>query len=277
VRALALVGLAAMGVPVLFVLCFELIDWLLGNAGWSVPDGAATAVSWALAAVLFVPLAWLAFRTVLDGVGLGRRVVRAWAAAHGWATGNAPERFEDRWRSAPFGNPRCRVLDLLRTDRRGTAFSMTYVIDGVPRHVVTTARALDGPAVRLTPRTLSDVVAGAAVGVLDIRTEWAAFDDRWRIESDDRRHASAMLHPRMLERLMQRDVADLDVLFESGDVAVHRPGRTALDHADAMADLVLDLAGLVPAYLMDDNPPLPGGLTPRQLEALHGTRGRGRA
>lgn len=275
VRVLAFVALLVMGLPVLWVLCDELVGALAGAVGADPSGSAVTWLAWGLTVPLFLPLAWLAFRTSLEGVALGRRVVRRWAESHGWSTGAVPEQFEDRWGSPPFGRTRSRVLDLLsRADPHGTVFSMTYVIDDVPRHVVTTARPYDGSPVRLILRTLARaaVAAVGAVASQEVSTEWADFNERWSIASAEPRHALAIVHPRMMERLMLVDDPHLEVLFEGGDVVAHTPGRTDLGRVPPMAELVTDLAELVPAYLLQDAQALPGGATRRQLRHLRRVR-----
>ncbi|CAL8974345.1 hypothetical protein CELL_01764 [Cellulomonas sp. T2.31MG-18] len=274
-RVLALFGLLSMGLPVLWVISDLILGALVGALGGDADGRSVGVLAWVLAVVLFLPLAWLAFRTNLEGVALGRRAVRGWAESRGWSTGAVPELFEDRWESPPFATTRSQVLNLIsRTDGRGTVFSMTYVIDDVPRHVVTTTRPFDGPPVRLVPRTLLRAAVDA-VGAQEISTEWADFNSRWSILSADPRHALAMVHPRVMERLMTVDDPTLEVLFEAGDVVVHRPGRIALSRVSPMAQLVVDLAELVPVYVLDDNPPLPGGATRRQLRQMYRLRPEG--
>lgn len=274
-RVLALFGLLSMGLPVLWVVSDVILGALAGALGGDAGGRTVGGLAWVLAVVLFLPLAWLAFRTNLEGVAVGRRTVRSWAESHGWATGAVAELFEDRWESPPFATTRSQVLNLIgRTDGRGTVFSMTYVIDDVPRHVVTTTRPFDGPPVRLVPRTLLRA-AVEAVGTQEISTEWTDFNSRWTILSADPRHALAMVHPRVMERLMAVGDPTLEVLFEAGDVVVHRPGRTALSRVSPTAELVVDLAELVPGYVLDDNPPLPGGTTRRQLRDMYRLRPEG--
>lgn len=279
VRVLALAALLSMGLPLLWVVSDLVVGALVGAFGGDAESHVVDVVAWVLAGALFLPLAWLAFRTSLEGVALGRRSVRAWAESNGWSngwsSGAVPELFEDRWDSPPFTTRRSQVLNLIsRADVRGAVFSMTYVIDDVPRHVVTTTRPFDGPPVRLVPRTLVRAAVDV-VGVEEISTEWADFNARWSIVSAEPRHALAVVHPRMMERLMAVDDPALEVLFEGGDVVAHRPGRTALGRVLPMARLVVDLAELIPTYLLDDNPPLPGGATRRQLRHMHRVRPEG--
>ena len=252
VRVLGLVALIAFGAPVAFVFTAWLLAGAAGLAGRELTGVGGVLLTAVVTALLVTPLVWFAGRLELEGAGLRRREVRAWAEAHGWSIDGRPGVFEHRWASFPFGGPRGRVLNLIyRSDERGTVHSLTYVADSVPRHVVASELPLDGPSVRLAPRAaLRTTEPGIAL-------EWAAFNERWHVESDRPRYAHAVLHPRMMERLVEPDADGLSVLFEGSDVVVHAPGRTALSRIEPMADLVLDLAALVPAFVGLDNPPRP--------------------
>lgn len=181
-----------------------------------------------------------------------RRQVAQWAEAHGWDTDVARSVLVGRWSSPPFRRLRGRARDAVR---RGPVVSFTYGAGTRARHVVMVSRAMRGPAVSLMPEAPGDRAA-KALGGQDLTVEWAAFNDRWRIESDEPRHAHAVLHPRMMERLMRPDTVGLGVLVEGADVAVHAAGPTELDRIEPMAALVVDLAGLLPAFVVEDNPPL---------------------
>lgn len=200
-----------------------------------------------------------------------RREVARWADAHGWSTDVKRSTLSGRWDSPPFGRAAGQVVRdaLRRSDGRGTVFSFTYR----SRHVVMTERAMLGPGLRLTPEGPGERIA-QVLGGQDITVEWAAFNDRWRIESSQPRYAHAVLHQRMMERLMEPDAEGVSVLVEGPDVVVHAPGRADLGRVEASARLVLDLAALLPRFVVDDHPPVAVG-TRREAKSLRAVRWRG--
>lgn len=271
---LSAVALLVMGLPVLYVLCSIVLVWLSTVFGWSIGGTRAALLACGMAAILLVPMGWLASRVGLEGVAVRPRLLRGWAQAHGWSTDTDVDAFEERWSSPHFGTTRSQVCNLVsRSDQRGMVWSLTYVSDDVPRHVVLAETSPHAHWLRLTPERLVDRAAGASAP-RDLDTEWGAFNDHWRVESDDPRFAYAVLQPRMMERLMAPDTRETSVLFERGDIVVHTPGRTVLERIEPMANLVLDLAALLPGFVVQDNPPLPQGTTRREVMALRADRRR---
>lgn len=201
-----------------------------------------------------------------------RKEVAAWAALHGWQVMRRTVLVLGRWSAAPFaGSAKRRVLDAIRrVEARGTVVSLTHRA-ATDLHAVFTERPMRGPGVLLTPETAADRAA-RAVGAQDIQVESAELNARFRIQAPDGRFAHAVLHPRVMERLLEPDAAGLGVLVEGRDVVVFAPGRADLGRVHAMTNLVLDLADLLPAFVADDHPPLPPGTTRRHLR--DGTVGR---
>jgi hypothetical protein len=78
----------------------------------------------------------------------------------------------------------------------------------------------------------------------------------------------------MMERLMEPDAEGVSVLVEGPDVVVHAPGRADLGRVEALARLVLDLAALLPRFVVDDHPPVAVG-TRREAKSLRAVRWRG--
>ncbi len=142
--------------------------------------------------------------------------------------------------------------------------------------VMTTRPMSLGSAVRLTPEGRR-TRAAEALGGQDVAVEWSELNDRWRVECESSRSAYAVLHQRMMERLMASDTAGTAVLMENADVVVHVPGPTELDRIEPMARLVLAIAALLPRFVVQDNPPLLPGATRRAVMALRAERRRGHA
>jgi hypothetical protein len=201
--------------------------------------------------------------------------VRRWAVAHGWDPDVPASTLVGRWDSAPFDRMAGTATDAMRrADGSATVTSFTY--DALhDRHVVMTTRSMLGPMVSLTGEGPASRAA-EALRSPDIVVEWVAFNDRWRITSDDPKFAHAVLGPRMMERLMALDAEGMSVLVEGADVVVHAPGRTDFGRIEAMARLVLDIAALLPGFVVQDNPPPPQGLTRREVRNLRAERRRAR-
>lgn len=216
-------------------------------------------------AVLVVAL-WLGVSTIAVGAvgtwwhrrltGRRRARMRRWADAHGWAYQPRSSLLSSRWSAR--GIPRARATDVLTcAGPRGEVASLTLgpawgAASG--RHAVMVVGPRRFPTLSLTPMTGRDRVE-RAFGGQDIAVESFAVNERWRARCADQRFAHEVLHPRLLERLDCAGVPGVCLLVQGRDVVVHVPGPTDLAHVLPLADLVLDLVSLLPAYLADDYPP----------------------
>ncbi|GAA3799420.1 hypothetical protein [Cellulomonas soli] len=271
-----LLGVVAVLLTALLVPCV-----LMAHAGISVGVAAVRGVPldepeladpWAIATT-----AVLCATLVLAGVLSARRdrrrrrQVERWAAERGWRTDVARTVLVGRWEAPPFGRGGGVATDAVeRDDERGRIRSFTY--NGLRRrHVVMVERAMRGPGLVLTPERGAQRLA-RRLGGQDVTVEWEDFNARWRIQAGRARFAHAVLHPQVMERLSRPDTDGLSVLVEGADVAVHVPGRTDLGRIESLAQVALDLAELLPAFVVDDHPPLPAGLTRREVQALDSER-----
>ncbi|MCL3859513.1 hypothetical protein [Actinotalea sp. K2] len=205
----------------------------------------------------------LGVTAVAAGVAVSRRNrrrrarTRQWAGAHGWDYQRRSSLLSSRWsaRGIPFS---AHATDVLRrADARGEVASSTIgsgLADWSSRHAVMVVGPRRFPSLTVTPMTFLDRVA-RAVGGQDLTVESYDVNERWRIRCADARFAHDVLSPRLLERLARADLPGLRLLVEERDVVVHAPGPTDLARVELMADLVLDLAALLPTYLPDDYPP----------------------
>ncbi|WP_448630502.1 hypothetical protein [Cellulomonas soli] len=195
-----------------------------------------------------------------------RREVERWAVEHGWHTDVACSVLANRWEAPPVGRGGGVATDALeRDDERGRVRSFTY--SGLRRrHIVMVERAMRGPGLVLTPERGAQRLA-RRLGGQDVAVEWEDFNARWRVRTGRVRFAHAVLHPRVMERLSRPDTDGLSVLVEGADVAVHAPGPTDLARVESMTRVALDLAELLPTFVVDDHPPLPVGLTRREVQA----------
>lgn len=191
-----------------------------------------------------------------------RRVLQDWAADHGWDYEPRSSVLVGRWSAAVFRGASRRAGDVLRT-----------VVDGVPVvsfthggawwrparsvpsgiHVVMTSLPASFPGLAVQPEDRVSRLA-EALGGQDVATESAAFNAHWQVTSIDPRFAHAIVHPRLMERLLAPDARGLGVVLEGRDVVVHAPGATPVDKVDARVQLLLDVVRLLPPHALADRP-----------------------
>ncbi|MCV2394945.1 hypothetical protein OEB99_11555 [Actinotalea sp. M2MS4P-6] len=261
VGGLAASGLIAAGLTTL--LCYGVVRTLVGIArGGAEPrwnDPVLLTVTVAVCIVV-IPLAAVGARRRRLRLAVHQARMRGWAEAHGWAYQPRSRLLSSRW-DAPGTPTSTWVRDVLtRATPRGEVTSLTL---GLGRdwtrwatHAVMVAGPRRFPALHLTPMAVHDRV-DLALGGQDIAVESYQINERWRVRCADLRFAHEVAHPRLLERLDRAAFPGLSLLVEGRDVVVHVPGPTDLVRVEGLAELVLDLADLVPAYLTDDYPPHP--------------------
>jgi hypothetical protein len=107
------------------------------------------------------------------------------------------------------------------------------------------------PRTEVEPQTIvARAETAAAGGDLDI--ELADFNRAWSVRSQDQRVSHALLHPRMVERIMQPDLSGRGIFFENGHLAIvdhviHVP-RLA-EHTASTVEVLRELAALIPSHL----------------------------
>ncbi len=150
---------------------------------------------------------------------------------------------------------------LIEGEQGGTAFAILS-------HSVSTRKSGNYPlvfsvAAAHVPADLPVTVArpqqgweafAAAVGAEDIDTESADFNEKWRVWSVDKRAAHAILHPRVMERLLEDDAGRFAIAWDSNAVMYIMKGTWNVKDIDGILDLLVDLAVHVPAYLVRERP-----------------------
>ena len=143
---------------------------------------------------------------------------------------------------------------------------MTVDFPGARRQVAVVSGPTWYPALSLTRMSPRDrLVTG--LGAQDIEVEAHGINERWRAVSTDERFAHAVLHPRLLERLEASVVPGVCLHVEDRDVVLHCPGPIDLAWVGPLSDLALDVAALMPTFLVEDHPPLPPDVPRRQRRA----------
>lgn len=175
----------------------------------------------------------------------------AWAAANGWrhvrASSVVPRSGRDVLRAVRDGVEVASYETIAAPDLVSESPLLT-------RHAVAATVPGDLPTLIVLPETVIRE-PGAARTARDIQFESAAFNARWRVHCADDRFAHAFCHPRVMERLMRPDADGVSLLVDGRDVVVHAPGPQRLEVLDARAQLAVDLARLVPPYLLEQHPP----------------------
>lgn len=162
-----------------------------------------------------------------------QKALATWAAQVGWTYLGTDPSLVDRWRGAPFGMGHSRRVSELAVGPFGSYRAMSFAYryttgSGKNRtthvfHVATLAMPAWLPGVELTPQGLGARIL-TALGRQDLEFESEDFNQRWRVEARDPRFAHAVLHPRMLERLVRPDAVGLSLRLAGSDVVCWSPG-----------------------------------------------------
>jgi hypothetical protein len=180
-----------------------------------------------------------------------------WAEEHHWEVGGEPESATLPARGVPFalGGERGRVLAAVRGEHQGHDITVLYFAtgnDGRPLTqyftVVAASTGAASPVTVAAPRRGFGRIA-SALGLPELEVESDAFNQRWRVVTADARGSHQILHPRVIDRLLEPDASALPVTWDAGIVLVAREGLTAeTSFLDQSIRLVEDLAVLVPGY-----------------------------
>ncbi|GAA4128092.1 hypothetical protein GCM10022215_39230 [Nocardioides fonticola] len=192
-----------------------------------------------------------------------REALAAYAAGRGWSYTAADPALTRRFAGDPFGRGFGRratnVIRGTHLDRRFTAFDYRYKErhgNGKESRTVTYRYCLTvvelgvwTPGLVVDPENFLERFAGRLFNT-DIELESEDFNRAFRINSPDRRFASAVLHPRMMEHLMRfteiawRFEGDAMLLVEDGEY-----DPTGIDARLGVMDSILDL---VPEFLWQE-------------------------
>lgn len=209
---------------------------------------------------------------VVGGIGAllakGRRdALQAWALENGWTLHGSDRSLVSRWPGQPFrtGSSR-RATEVTSgpatpaSGRRALSFRYSYTThDGGEHgsttthehHVVAVFLPSPLPALDLVPEGLGTKIA-KAFGGQDIQFESADFNRRWRVTGPDLRFAHDVVHPRVMARLLEPDVAGMRFRFVGDALLTWYPGRPRLDTVLWTAARLDEMIDLVPSYVWDD-------------------------
>ena len=193
---------------------------------------------------------------------------RAWAVRNGWTYGQSERALVDISRGQPFnqGSNR-RAIEVLRgTYDSRPALSFTYVWttgSGKNRsthhaHIVGLALPTYLPTVEVTPEGLGARLA-KLVGAQDVQFESEAFNRAYRVAARDQRTGHAILHPRLMERLLRPDALGNAWRIGGTWILSWESGTTDLDRLGPRLGLLSAVVRSIPRHVWQDHghDPLP--------------------
>lgn len=184
------------------------------------------------------------------------------ARLHGWTYESRTHEFNHRFSGFPFGQGSARRQEsVLRGSYNGQqCATFAHVFDAV-RDRDGTTRGTQAfqvtlaelpvalPRLDIVPENLPAAIA-KALGGGDVDVESHAFNQRWRVISNDPRYAHSVLDPRMVERLLASDVEGLAVRIDGGAVYVWSMGRRGVDNLARRLGVVSGIARRIPAHVI---------------------------
>lgn len=190
-----------------------------------------------------------------------RRAELRWAAERGWQV-RGDQALAERMLGVFGLGGRCTVSHLVTGAYAGRpAATFEYVEAGpsasVHVHVVAVSLPVPLPGVRLSPQALTDDVAGA-LGGQDIAVESDDFNRAWRVRAGDATYAHAVVHPRVMERLLAGDAQGLSIWVTGTDVLAWVPGKADLADVDRRLAVLTALVDAIPRFVWLDHGYDPG-------------------
>ncbi|MBO3088126.1 hypothetical protein [Cellulomonas dongxiuzhuiae] len=226
--------------------------------------GASEVVLFVVAALVGPVVAWLAHRWQR------RRHDRlaAWAGLNGWEYARSDGELERIQTGVPFSSGDSHAaIEVMRRDWQGRpAVSFTYRwVTGAGKnrstsyaHVVALRLPAYLPRLEVTAEGVGARLAKLAGGK-DLQLELEAFNREYRVVASDVRTAHAVLHPRLLERLLRPDALGRPWRIEGTWLVTWDDGRTDVDRVAAGLMLLNAVADAVPRHVWQDHGHDPAG------------------
>jgi hypothetical protein len=201
-----------------------------------------------------VLVVYLGLRKAIDR----RKQLASYAAAQGWRYEREQPLLVDRFSGAPFGlGESRRAYNALFGTHHGrdlVAFDYEYesrTVDGkqTRTHVFSVLGMNMGvpmPPLRVDPEGTLDRLVGHVLGD-DIDLESEEFNQAFTVSCPDRRFASDVLHPRMMEYLLQ--YRQLGWRFERDSMLVVAEGRRTPAQIEATIQVMDAITSLVPDFV----------------------------
>ena len=192
--------------------------------------------------------------------------LQAVATAQGWQLIEEDDRYVRNWNGHPFGQGKDRkatnILVGKYRDREIAAYDYEYETEsGSGKNRSTTTHRFAVWLVTLPSRLPGLEVrregifggrVAAAFGFGDLQLESEEFNRTFRVASPDRRYATAMLHPRMMELLLARASDGMCWRIDGDVLLCWEEGRAAPEAIVPKLDVLVDVVDLVPSFVWKD-------------------------
>lgn len=189
----------------------------------------------------------------------------AWLAPRRWRRLPTDRSLVSRWRGAPFGvGENRKVRDVITggfqgyellsfvysyetssTDTNGHRSKTTHTF-----HVLTLQLPAYLPDLEVTPESVGSRLA-TAFGKVDLDVESDEFNKRFAVRASDLAVGHAILHPRLVERLLRRGRVSWRI--QGTTLMTWAPGRTDLRLLDDRIAMLTAIAGSVPRHVWLDH------------------------
>jgi hypothetical protein len=186
-------------------------------------------------------------------------LVKTEAQSRNWQFMERDDSRATGFESLPFGRGHSQHASDVLTDDAGSFSSFTYTWrtgsgDSKNSHTRRITALQSGafiPRTEVEPQTIVAKVETAAAGG-DLDVELADFNRAWSVRAADPRVSHALLHPRMVERIMAPDLVGRGIFFEGGYVAIvdyviQTPQLVA--HTEVTIAILEELGALIPGHL----------------------------
>jgi hypothetical protein len=204
-----------------------------------------------------------------------------WAASVGWVYVGRDDSLVHLSERAPFGTGHGRRTGEVMRGSFGGVEAMSFAYtwqtgsgddeDTHTVHVVALALPAYLPIVEVQPEDLTTRVA-RAFGGQDLEFESDDFNRAFRVQAGDRRTAYAILHPRLMERLLQTDARGLSWRTDGTWIVSWSPGATDVAVVASRLALLQAIVASVPRHVWQDHgydplppPPAPAPPAPSPL------------
>ena len=184
----------------------------------------------------------------------------AWATARGWTYTPRDRSLAKLAWGPPFGTGSDRdATDVLTgpfEQRRALCFTYTYETSSSNGETTSSTKHYFAIYALATPRPVSTLQVGRegvlgrlarAVGLHDIEFESEEFNKRFKVRSDDRKLASDVLHPRMMQWLLDNDAAGF--VLVDGQAFIAQRGRLELAAIDQWLGYLEQVIGQIPEFV----------------------------
>ncbi|GAB3407103.1 DUF3137 domain-containing protein [Flindersiella endophytica] len=188
----------------------------------------------------------------------------ALATRQGWRWLDEDETYVDRWDGDPFGTGNHRraknILVGSYADREILYFDYSYQTEsGSGDNRRTTTHNYAVWVVRL-PNSLPPITVGpegifggriaGALGFGDLQTESEDFNRSFKVRCDDQRYGMALIHPRMMEYLM--NVHGLQFRIDGDSLICWEEDHPDVDAITPRLDSLFQIVDLVPSFVWKD-------------------------